>query len=488
MKKILSVILAAGMLLSMAGCSRVEQVSNITSEDVQNVVSGIDEAVSNLNQSAEDFANAANEIADAAGDAVSAAKDDIAEGVSEIVDDVKEDISGAVTGATFEERYKQAAAGEVVDGIVKVRYELPAVVPENESLQFIQDLEIGYNLGNTFDANNCTWLTDELDYQTAWCGAKTTRELIVALKEAGFKTIRIPVSWHNHVDENYRISEAWMARVQEVVDWAYDEGFYVIINIHHDNEADFEYPSYDKLENSKKYVTAIWEQIAERFADYDEHLIFETMNEPRQVGTDHEWWIGDTESDVAKECFDCVNQLNQVIVDTIRANGKGYNTSRYIMAPPYCANPDYALVKDFKLPEDPDATAENRIILSIHAYTPYSFALEQPGVKEFSIAEGKGTGDIESFMKAIYAKFVLKGTPVLIGEFGALDKDNTDSRMQFTAYYIATAEKYGFSAVWWDNNAYHTDGENFRLIDRANLTWTYPEIVDQMMYYSGNED
>ena len=382
-----------------------------------------------------------------------------------------------------------AQPGDVVDGIVKVAKRAPLEIPDNEALSFIRDLEIGWNLGNTFDASECTWLSDEMGYETAWCNAKTTEGLIKELKNAGFKTIRIPVSWHNHIDENYNISKAWMDRVEEVVGWALAEDMYVIINIHHDNTEQYEYPSYAKLDQSKAYVTKIWSQIADRFADYDEHLIFETMNEPRQVGTNNEWWI-DVNSDLGKECMDCINQLNQAIVDTIRANGKGYNTSRYIMAPGYCASPDYVIADDFKLPDDSKATAENRIIVSVHAYTPYNFALNQGdgSTDVFAIKGKKGTEDIDYFMKNLYEKFVSQGIPVLIGEFGALDKDNTESRMQFAAYYTYTARHYGMTALFWDNNAYKTNGENFRLIDRSSLTWIFPEIVDQMMYYCGSEE
>lgn len=435
---------------------------------------------------------------DAVSDAQTAAETEVVtdtEG-SEDKEEKAEEKAEDTSETSSEENKEQAAPtletaqpGDVVDGIVKVAKRAPLEIPDNEALSFIRDLEIGWNLGNTFDASECTWLSDEMGYETAWCNAKTTEGLIKELKNAGFKTIRIPVSWHNHIDENYNISKAWMDRVEEVVGWAIAEDMYVIINIHHDNTEQYEYPSYAKLDQSKAYVTKIWSQIADRFADYDEHLIFETMNEPRQVGTNNEWWI-DVNSDLGKECMDCINQLNQAIVDTIRANGKGYNTSRYIMAPGYCASPDYVIADDFKLPDDSKATAENRIIVSVHAYTPYNFALNQGdgSTDVFAIKGKKGTEDIDYFMKNLYEKFVSQGIPVLIGEFGALDKDNTESRMQFAAYYTYTARHYGMTALFWDNNAYKTNGENFRLIDRSSLTWIFPEIVDQMMYYCGSEE
>lgn len=435
---------------------------------------------------------------DAVGDAQTGTETEVVTDIegSEDKEEKAEENAQDASETSSEESKEQAAPtletaqpGDVVDGIVKVAKRAPLEIPDNEALSFIRDLEIGWNLGNTFDASECTWLSDEMGYETAWCNAKTTEGLIKELKNAGFKTIRIPVSWHNHIDENYNISKAWMDRVEEVVGWALAEDMYVIINIHHDNTEQYEYPSYAKLDQSKAYVTKIWSQIADRFADYDEHLIFETMNEPRQVGTNNEWWI-DVNSDLGKECMDCINQLNQAIVDTIRANGKGYNTSRYIMAPGYCASPDYVIADDFKLPDDSKATAENRIIVSVHAYTPYNFALNQGdgSTDVFAIKGKKGTEDIDYFMKNLYEKFVSQGIPVLIGEFGALDKDNTESRMQFAAYYIYTARHYGMTALFWDNNAYKTDGENFRLIDRSSLTWIFPEIVDQMMYYCGSEE
>jgi endoglucanase len=361
-------------------------------------------------------------------------------------------------------------------GLVDYHIAIKASVPENEALAFTRDMRIGWNLGNCFDAHD-SGCADEMDYETAWCGAKVTKELIHSMKEAGFNTIRVPVSWHNHIDADNNISEKWMNRVEEVVGWVIDEGMYAIINIHHDD--DQFYPSYDKLNASKKYVKDIWTQVADRFADYDEHVIFETLNEPRHVGKDYEWWINDKEADYAKESFDCINQLNQIAVDTIRADGKGHNSDRYILVPGYCAAPEFETYKDFKLPDD---TADNRIIVSAHAYTPYDFALNKGGTKEFSISGQKGTGDIDSFIRKLHGSFIIKGIPVVITEWGSLDKDNMESRLDFAAYYIVTAANYGIPTVLWDNNAYKTDGENFGIINRATLEWIFPEIKDQLIY------
>ena len=363
-------------------------------------------------------------------------------------------------------------------------------IPESEALSFVADLGAGWNLGNTFDATGSS--KNEMDLETAWCGNITTKETIQAVADAGFKTIRIPVSWHNHVDDSYNISEQWLNRVQEVVDWAMEADLYVIINIHHDNEVGFVYPSYEHLEVSKQYVGAIWGQLAKRFADYDEKLIFETLNEPRMKDTVYEWYVSPA-TDTGKEAIDCVNQLNQVCVDAIRANGKGFNTSRYIMVPGYCAAADFALVDNFVIPTDNGATKENRILVSVHAYTPYNFALagetDDSSVTEFSIAGKKGTKDIENFISKLYDKFVSKGIGVVIGEFGARAKsNNVESREEFAAFYVACARHYGISACWWDNNLFVGTGEKFGLLKRLDYTWTYPGIVGQLIYYSTDRD
>lgn len=161
-------------------------------------------------------------------------------------------------------------------------------IPQNEAMAFMQRMGVGWNLGNTFDAFHDGFRGDDLAMESIWVGVKTTREMIAAVREAGFGTIRIPVSWHNHVDENFLIREEWLARVQEVVDWALEEGLYVILNTHHDVGADFYYPNTENADVSRRYIRTIWEQLSARFAAYDERLIFESMNEPRLKDTEDE--------------------------------------------------------------------------------------------------------------------------------------------------------------------------------------------------------
>ncbi|MDE7212263.1 MAG: glycoside hydrolase family 5 protein, partial [Lachnospiraceae bacterium] len=308
-----------------------------------------------------------------------------------------------------------------------------------------------------------------------------TTTVIHEIKEAGFNTIRVPVSWHNHVSgEDFQISEVWMNRVKEVVDMVIDEGMYVILNVHHDVDAAYYYPTSEHLETSKHYLSCVWTQIAEKFADYDEHLIFETLNEPRMVGSTYEWWIN-ANDESCKDAVACINQLNQTSVDAIRATA-GNNPTRYIMVPGYDASPDGALNAGFVLPED---TVENKLIVSVHAYTPYDFALNENGTSSFDSDNASDVRGITSFMDQLYDKFIKNSIPVVIGEFGARAKSgNVQDRVDFSVAYIAAARARGITCCWWDNNAFIGTGENFGLIDRAPLKWRFEEIVTGLMKYA----
>ena len=350
-------------------------------------------------------------------------------------------------------------------------------IPDTEGLNFTKGMKAGWNLGNTFDANDSGKGVPGRDYETYWSNARTTPELIRAVREAGFNFIRMPVSWHNHViDEDFTVDPAWMARVKEVADWIVGEGMYVIINIHHDNEKDYLYPDSVHYENSEKYVTAIWEQVSRTFEQYDEHVLFEAMNEPRLVGTEYEWWLN-TNASACRDAVNCINRLNQKFVDTVRASGGG-NESRYLLVPGYCASPDGAGAFEFKLPED---TADNRIIVEVHAYTPYNYALNTGNPdSSFDLEKDKDKQkEITAFMTRLYNKFIRQGIPVLIDEFGALRKNDGDlqDRVNFTAFYTASASSRGITCAIWDNSNLNSQGEVFSLINRNKAEWVYPDIV-----------
>ena len=363
--------------------------------------------------------------------------------------------------------------------------EIPALdierrpVPDNEAMRFLQAMGTGWNLGNTFDATGA--VEDEMTLETYWCGVETTEGMIDLLAKTGFRTLRLPVSWHDHVSgEDFTISAAWLDRVQQVADWALARGMVVILNTHHDVDPAYYYPDEAHYASSERYITAIWRQLAERFRDYDEHLIFESMNEPRLKDTKHEWWFNQASAECV-EAAECINRLNQAFVDTVRESG-GANATRYLMVPAYDASPDTASGSFFHLPED---KADNRLIVSVHAYTPYNFALDAGGVDQFSVSSTRSTGDIDKFMNALYNKYIAQGVPVVIGEYGARLKGmNLQDRVNFAAYYVASATARGIPCCWWDNNAFGGSGENFGLLRRAKENWLFPDIVLAILQYA----
>lgn len=358
-------------------------------------------------------------------------------------------------------------------------------IPQNAALEFTRNMKLGWSIGNTLDATDDSGaITNDLDLESAWVGSKITPELINSIKAAGFNTVRVPISWHNHMDESFTINQAFMDRINEVVDYVIDNDMYCIINIHHDIDKNYYYPDSEHLESSQKYTEAVWKQISERFADYGDKLIFEGINEPRLKDTGLEWTVN-TNSEKGVDSIECINKLNQTFVDTVRATG-GNNAERYLMVPGYAAAADGALTDLFRLPED---TADNKIIVSVHAYTPYNFALQEVGgggsTEEWSMDNPNDTSPITNFMDGLYDKFISKGTPVVIGEFGARNKkENLQARVDFAAYYVAAARDRGITCCWWDNNSFFGQGENFGLFDRSGYKWRYGDIVIAMTEYA----
>lgn len=333
-----------------------------------------------------------------------------------------------------------------------------------KAADIVSQMTMGISIGNSLDSTNSGIIRVDAPwkFETSWGNPKISKELVDTLIDAGFTTIRIPVSWTDHLAEapDYLIVESWMDRVQEVVDYAYDRGVYVIINLHHE---DWNYPYYDNQEKACEMMKAVWRQIAERFKDYDEHLIFEGQNEPRKVGTSLEWSGGDQEG------WDVVNATNKAFIETIRSSG-GSNPYRILMIPDYAANSTTAL-PHLEVPEDDD-----RIIVSVHAYSPYNFALNANGPAEWN----NDTYDIDTLMSSLKSLFIDKGTPVIIGEFGAVNKENTEQRVQWVKYYMNAAKEIGVPCFWWDNGSFNGDGENLGIIDRNTCEIKFPELVEAM--------
>lgn len=336
------------------------------------------------------------------------------------------------------------------------------------SAELIAEMGAGWNLGNTFDAEGG---------ETGWGNPVTTQEMIDEVYKAGFNTIRIPTTWDGHMGEapDYTVDPEWLDRVEEVVGYALKNDMYVILNAHHEDS--WVKPQYDGLDNVKAQLSALWTQVAVRFSDYGDHLIFEGLNEPRIKGGQNEW-NGGTE-----EGRDALNQLNDTFIKTVRATG-GNNETRTLLITTFAAQSVPVAIENLTVPDD------KYVGVSIHAYTPYRFTYDSVGESWNALYfDDSCAAEIETLFGNLDKTFISKGIPVIITEYGAvtktIDKDwgttNKDEVAKWTSCYVSAAEKYGIPCVWWDNG-YHTSGnELFGIFNRKELSWYCPEIVEAIM-------
>lgn len=345
-------------------------------------------------------------------------------------------------------------------------------IPMKSSTEIVDQMGLGWNLGNTLDSE-ANWLVGTgaaaTDFEKAWGNPVTTKEMIDKVKEGGFKTIRIPVTWLDHIGAapEYTIDEAWMDRVQEVVNYAIDDGMYVILNTHHDS--DWIIPSYEKEDEVTDKLVKVWTQIADRFKDYDDHLILEAFNEVREKGAPEEWNGGTAEG------RDVVNHYADAVVKTIRESG-GNNDERSIMLQTYGASGSSNAINDFKLPDS------KNLIVSLHSYSPYHFAMncyDEWQVDKWGTDADKA--NLENELQYYYDSFVSKGIPLVMGEMGSTNKNNTHDRAELAKYYIKYAKERHIPCIWWDNGAHGEGAENFGLFDRYNLNWYFPEVHNALV-------
>lgn len=356
-----------------------------------------------------------------------------------------------VTGMPGAATVNHVSAGSTADVTIP---DAPLPFQDHDCEKIIQEMGMGINLGNTLDGHS-NYMPGEFN----WNSVLTTREIIKSMHDLGFNTIRIPVTWGKMIDdEDYSIDEAWMSRVQEVVDYAISENMYVILNIHHDG-AQGNVPaggwlhvggSKSEFRNIKKKFAGVWETIATRFKNYDEHLILESMNEV--FGTS-----GDDVSHV-KEEMDRINELNQKFVDVVRATGSN-NAKRWLDVPtrvtdiPTMLDDQYG----FKVPEDP----AGRVMVAGHDYSGWGVN----SLNEESVS-------CAAKYKALKEKYVDAGVPVLIGEWGVLAKHINATQGEGMSYLF---KKYHLIGCLWDVEG--NDG----IVDRTNLKARFKTVSDSMM-------
>lgn len=371
-------------------------------------------------------------------------------------------------------------------------------VGRDSSVEFSKKLVIGWNLGNSLDSNNSNSNNSGVAEETSWGMPATTKAMIKAVANAGFKTIRIPVSWHNHLTEttNYTIDPAWMNRVKQIVDWAIEEDMYVILNVHHDNQEAGKLGKGPGLYGfalapdnaavktaSKKYLEKVWTQIATTFNNaYGDKLIFEVLNEPREIGTNIEWNIND--SATAKKYCDVITEYENTCIAAIRATG-GNNKNRFLMVPGYAASGTSPIMLGaYTLPKD---SASDKLILSTHAYSPYNFAMANSD----SVFGADDQASLDSNFAYLKENYTDKGIGVVMGEASASNKNNTAERIKWVKHYFGKAKEIGIPVVLWDNMVSDADGnenvnggfngEHHGWLDRKSGQWYFPSIVKAMM-------
>lgn len=318
----------------------------------------------------------------------------------------------------------------------------------------------GINLGNTLEAcdNNVGIKTNTpLSYETHWGQPKTTQAMIDGMKAAGFDTIRIPVAWMTNAthlyEGDYTIDADYMDRVEEVVRYARKAGMYVIINDHWDGGwyGMFGSESAETRALAMEAYKGMWQQIAERFRDYSDYLIFESANEELGGRFDENSPLYCSDSVVTyltdDERYALTNEINQTFVDVVRATG-GNNATRFLLIAGYSTNIDQTCDDRFQMPKD---TAGSKLMVSVHYYDPWSYC----GASSAASATKWGkVSDYEYLDQQLakMTKFTEAGYGVVIGEYGALPcsdglKDNT---LAYHTAFLDACTKYNLTNCLWD--------------------------------------
>lgn len=329
----------------------------------------------------------------------------------------------------------------------------PKTSAANAIQTYVNNMQPGWNLGNSLDATGAD--------ETSWGNPRITRDLINQIAAQGYKSIRIPVTWHQHMGgaPNYTIESAYMNRVDEVVGWAMDANLYVMINLHHDSwlwTSSME-PKYNEV--LARY-NAAWTQIANRFKDRSSKLMFESINEPRfsEGGTTDE-----------NKMFQMLDVLNTSFHRIIRASG-GQNGTRPLVLPTLETTPSTtrmnALYQTIVKLNDPN------LIATVHYYGFWPFSVNIAGFTKFN---QETQNDITQTFDNVYNMFVAKGIPVIVGEFGLLGFDKNTGvveqgeKLKFFEYLTYYFKQKSLTGMLWDN------GQHF---NRQTFQWSDPDLYN----------
>lgn len=345
------------------------------------------------------------------------------------------------------------------------------------SQQLVEDMTFGWNLGNTLDVcqadrdgdgkiNEHVEAGEKVD-ETLWGNPKATKELFTSLKKNGVNAVRIPVTWRDHTDSNGNIDREWMDRVQQVVDYAYSQGMYVIINVHHDGGGDPKFGAWIIEESQNDYNTFlkkyknVWKQIAERFKNYSDYLIFESMNE---VGFDTLY------NKNKADAYNLINKINQDFVDIIRATG-GNNAKRHLLIAGYYTDIERTCDSLYKMPDD----KAGRCILSVHYYTPWDFCTCD---RKHTWGTNSEVWQMETLIGKMKKNFVDKGIPVIIGEYAASGSD-LSSCIFFIEKLNKLCSDYGIATFIWDSGSQ---------VNRKTYKWRTPQYLEALKRATSGKD
>lgn len=335
----------------------------------------------------------------------------------------------------------------------------------SSSVEMTKLMGVGWNAGNSLDA---------IGGETAWGNPLLTQDLFDAVKAAGFDTVRLPVAWSQFSDEtNFIIKESWMDRVEEVVNDALDADLYVMMNIHWDNG--WMQPTYDQQDYVNNRLSIMWEQIATRFKDYDDRLLFAGTNEVMVEG-DY--------STPSYEYYTVQNSFNQTFVTTVRNTG-GNNDDRFLIVQGFNTNIDHA-VNYAVMPTD---TVEDRLMMEIHYYDPYNFTLNgDSNITQWgSIATDSSKTEtwanethVDAQFQKMKSSFIDQGVGVILGEYGVVSRlsvsDHETYRVYWNKYITESAVEHGLVPVYWDNG--YSGDKGMAIFDRSSTQQLYPDIVD----------
>jgi len=345
----------------------------------------------------------------------------------------------------------------------------------NPAMVFVRNMGIGVNIGNTLDAiGTATWMAGE----TGWGNPRITRELILAYKNYGYTTIRLPVTWAEYIGTgpDFIIEESRMSRVEEVVKWILDEGLYCIVNLHHDGgESDRSWilNAGNDPDGVAKQLDAVWKQIARRFSGVSqERLIFESMNE---VGFDKLWnrYSGGTSG--KSEAFRILNVLNQTFVNAVR--GTAGNENRFLLIAGYWTDINQSCDPLFQMPND---TIENRLILSVHYYDPSTFCIADSPDNSWGFRNDWGTerdhAELTGQFNKLRVNFLEKGIPVIMGEYGVTLRNKVEEgRIRWMTSVTQTCLNYGICPVLWETGGEVSRRPPYNMSAALTAVWTQIE-------------